>query len=196
MSGRPRDRRNPPRVGRRERTRTRDGLAPPGRRADRHIFAGDLVERQQTSIKRAYASRGPRANARGANGERRRRATVSPSRARDLRGARGARAGPRPAIVIILQLGHLPVTYFSSPSLLQSEWAVGQVRSSHVKTPVASSLVEPTTSELRVTLKMAVAVVIAAAAAAAAAVAAATAATTAAACCCCCCFYRCCWCCC
>jgi len=73
-------------------------------------------------------------------------------------------------IVIILQLGHLPVTYFSSPSLLQSEWAVGQVRSSHVKTPVASSLVEPTTSELRVTLKMAVVVVIAAAAAAVAVV--------------------------
>lgn len=70
------------------------------------------------------------------------------------------RAGPCP-IVIILQLGYLPVTYFSSPSLLQSEWAVGQVRSSHVKTPVASSLVEPTTSELRVTIKMAVAVVVA-----------------------------------
>lgn len=65
------------------------------------------------------------------------------------------RAGPCP-IVIILQLGYLPVTYFSSPSLLQSEWAVGQVRSSHVKTPVASSLVEPATSKLRVTIKMAV----------------------------------------
>lgn len=69
------------------------------------------------------------------------------------------RAGPCP-IVIILQLGYLPVTYFSSPSLLQSEWAVGQVRSSHVKTPVASSLVEPTTSELRVTIKMAVAMLV------------------------------------
>lgn len=51
--------------------------------------------------------------------------------------------------------GYLPVTYFSSPTLLQSEWANGQVRSSHVKTPVASSLVEPTTSALRVTIKMA-----------------------------------------
>lgn len=70
------------------------------------------------------------------------------------------RAGPCP-IVIILQLGYLPVTYFSSPSLLQSEWAVGQVRSSHVKTPVASSLVEPATSKLRVTIKMAVAVALA-----------------------------------
>ncbi|KAL2728330.1 LOW QUALITY PROTEIN: uncharacterized protein V1477_017606 [Vespula maculifrons] len=39
--------------------------------------------------------------------------------------------------------GYLPVTYFSSPTLLQSEWASRQVRSSHVKTPVASSLVEP-----------------------------------------------------
>lgn len=51
--------------------------------------------------------------------------------------------------------GYLPVTYSSSPTLLQSEWANRQVRSSHVKTPVASSLVEPTTSELRVTTKMA-----------------------------------------
>lgn len=105
----------------------------------------------------------------------RRAAGVSPfSRARDSPRRAVERApGPRSPIVIILQLGHLPVTYFSSPSLLQSEWAVGQVRSSHVKTPVASSLVEPATSELRVTLKMAVAVVLAAAAADAAAAAAA-----------------------
>lgn len=99
---------------------------------------------------------------------------------RRVRGAvreRERAAGPCP-VVIILQLGYLPVTYFSSPSLLQSEWAVGQVRSSHVKTPVASSLVETTTSELRVTIKMAVTVVarslfVAAATAAAAAAAAA-----------------------
>lgn len=115
---------------------------------------------------------------RGERGERKRgRRTHGPflRLARAIPASREERALVHSPIVIILQLGHLPVTYFSSPSLLQSEWAVGQVRSSHVKTPVASSLVEPTTSELRVTLKMAVAVVVAAAAADAAATAAAAA---------------------
>ena len=34
---------------------------------------------------------------------------------------------------------YLPVTYSSSPTLLQSEWANRQVRSSHVKIPGPSS---------------------------------------------------------
>ncbi|CAB0041620.1 unnamed protein product [Trichogramma brassicae] len=66
---------------------------------------------------------------------------------------------PRRSPIIRVQLGTLLTSYvlFCSAVVQQSEWASGQVRSSHVKTPVASSLAEPTTSdELRVTNKMAV----------------------------------------
>ena len=162
---------DPPRVDHPEFTRMRTvsvSLSPSRWVA---IFRGITLSVADERKTRVCVAR-PRANTEWAkrNASNGGRATVSPSRTRDRRGARGAARLVHGPIVIILQLGHLPVTYFSSPSLLQSEWAVGQVRSSHVKTPVASSLVEPTTSELRVTLKMAVVVVIAAAAAAVAVV--------------------------